>query len=780
LPGHIFVLRRRAAALRRFAVAAVTAALLEEGQTVVDEGQAVTGVVYRPEAVSLSRWPRTGPWSRVRRDPKTGVGVPLLRVPDLDRCSFQRLAGLAAARGLINKGELHLAQYLQDNIDAGGAIAWYKRHLDMTDFAQHYGDYTTTDDAGKPAGPKPKKCSANTFWRRLGVLRHELGILWRVEAASKGCPPRYEACVRADSPLLADLPEDLARALRLDVLARLLSEHEVPVSNEPDPSAALTEIVELYGGAQLEPEQHADAAAVSRAGQYEIAMMHARTPEQEATIARLAVASSRGWADPAGRPAPPPVSEVPHGDVHEPVKPKQIALPGKPLPAALRSDLARLGSIKRTVLKSVELAAYGPRTKMQNATYYREGVSLTNAFDFGFSDARVASQDGRSKAKKAPTARNINGGAGSDLAAGGWPVVQEGVAEALRAVLPPRRATVDVREGARVARRAWAMWRRERPRATWLGKWVEGSDGVATWDYGDEGWESLSRLIAQCLRRVPESMILSHARGAIAPNVRNPLDVFAWRLHNKIMPLAPYTERRDAAKPAAYVLEEQDLSPAVKREREKARNAAKWTGVHPAESIAAGELAAAREKARAGSAKVASAETVVPEMTPEQEQARRERLAAREAALREDELWRQRKAESAAAADAALAEVVRITAEQQAQQDAERARAEAAALAEHDAKRCARQLQAPAKPEAVAARAKHGQDDEHAAAHAVAKQARKAKKLLAQGFGQTETTAPVPAAADEAPSPASRVADRLARWTNEGRLSGGQDGSAGK
>lgn len=740
----------------------MTAALLEEEQfavDAVDEAPAVCSVVYRPEAVDLSTWPKEGPWSRVRRDPKTGAGVPVLRVPDLSRRAYQRLGALAVARGLANKGELHLIQWNQDRVGPCGQIGW--GYEDMTDYAQHYADYTTTDAEGKPAGPKPKRCTPNTFWRRMGVHRHELGLTWRIEAASKGCPARYEVCVRADSPLLTDLPEDLARELRLDVLVRLLGEHEVPASNEPERGSVLSEVAELYGGAQIEPEQHADAAAVSRMGKYEVALLHARTPEVEALIARSALASSRGWADPAGRPAPPPLSEVPNGDVIEPVKPKELALPGRPLPAALRSDLSRLGSIKRTVFKGAQLAAYGPRTKMQNVTYYREGVSLTNALDFGFSDARVASGDGRTKGKAAPKARNTNVRGGSDLASGGWPVVQEGPVEALRAKLAPRRPSVDVRDGARVARRVWAMWRRERPRATWLGSWVEGSDGVATWDYGDEGWESLSRLIAECLLRVPESLILSHARGSIADNARSPLDVFAWRLHHKIMPRATYAQQADAARryemtrAAAHVRVADELETSAEGGAlYLADRAAGHVGVTAAQSAAAAELEPARARAKAAAELKAAADAAEQAAREQAEaEARAAHRAARAAAI---EAERAEMARRKAAADAALSGAVQAAAEQRAAAEAERARIEAEALAEHEAKR---RGQFPAVAE-------HRQDDKHAQAHAMAKRDKKAKELAAR------KTPSAPAAAAEPVAKDSRVADRLARWASEGRVRG--------
>jgi hypothetical protein len=197
------------------------------------------------------------------------------------------------------------------------------------------------------------------------------------------------------------------------------------------------------------------------------------------------------------------------------------------------------------------------------------------------------------------------------------------------------------------------MWRRERPREKWLGKWVTGADGLSTWESGDEGWESLSRLIAQCLRRVPESWILHHARGSIAPNVRNPVDVLAWRLRTKVLPLNAYGRKRDFSKPARYVLEEEVLSPAEQKARQHARHTAEWNGVRPADSSAAEELHAAREKAKVdGAARRTDSDTAEQERQAEA-QARRERREARDAALRKDELWRQRKAEAAAEAAAA-------------------------------------------------------------------------------------------------------------------------------
>lgn len=564
------------------------ALLLEEQQASVVGGQAVS-VVYRPEAVDLSGWPTTGAWSRVRRDPKTGVSVPLLRVPELDRRSFHRLAALGAARGVLSGGELHLAQWLQDDIGLGGAIAW--THEDLSDYADHYAHYTS------PA--KPRKCSACTFWRRLRVLREGVGLVWHLEPASKGSPARYEVCVRADSPLLVNVPEDLAAALHLDVLARLLGEHEVPVSTEPE-RAPLTQIAELYGGAQLLPEQHADAQALSRLGAYEIALIHARSPEQEDVITRAAIGSSRGWVDPQARPIPRPVSQTPDGDVPDPEAPRELALPGRPLPSALRADLTRLTRIKRTVIQGIELTPTRPVTSCKTSPITVRGLSYQYGFDFRFPYAREAQRDGRSTPKAAPTARNINGELAFGPAADARPVAQEGPGVGPVGTLRARHAPFDLGEGERVARQVWAIWRARRPRETLLGHWTTGPDGLAVWEAG-EGWDELVLLIARCLRRTAESAVIKHAVDAISPSSREPVKVLAKRLW-KIARSDTYEHRRDISKPADYVLQEDLLTPAEQAASQRARYRRQHQSpdaVRLENSSAAEELAAAQERLRA-------------------------------------------------------------------------------------------------------------------------------------------------------------------------------------
>jgi hypothetical protein len=575
------------------------AALEELGLTppaAVDEGQAVS-VVWRPETVDLTSWPSSGPWSRVRR------GVPVLRVPELDRTSYHRLLCIALSRGLINAGEHHLGQWLQDDIGPGGAVAW--RHEDMTDYAQHYADWTA------PGSAKPRKCSSCTFWRRLRVLR-ELGLVAHLEAAFRGQPARYEVCLRADSPLLVDMPEDLARTLRVDLLARLLGEREVPTSTEPERGAVLTQIAEVYGGAQLAAEQHADAAAVSLMGKYEVALIHAKTSEEEATISRLALAASRGWADADARPA---------GDVPPPAQRptvalqarQELAVPGRPLPAALKADLARLAGIKRAVIRGYELAGLAPATKCKTSpitemalTPY--GLSPGLTYEVG-----SANDDGRSKAKTkaAPTARTTKPGAGQGPATGGWPVVQNIPEQAPSAPVRAKLAPADVKEGTRVARRVWAIWRDRRPTQTLLGQWVTGPDGLSVWEAGT-GWDDLVRLIARCLRRVPESAIIDHAAASASAAVRDPVKVLCGRLW-KISRLDAYAYRRDLSRPASYVLAEQDLSGAERGQLERERRAAQFHGVRAEDASAAPELREGQDQLRAqtGQWRQAEAEPLV-------------------------------------------------------------------------------------------------------------------------------------------------------------------------
>lgn len=561
-----------------------------EPPAAVDEGQAVS-VVWRPGAVDVTGWPSSGPWSRVRR------GVPVLRVPELDRTSYHRLLCIALSRGLINAGEHHLGQWLQDDIGPGGAVGW--RHEDMTDYAQHYADWTA------PGSAKPKKCCVTTFWRRLRVLREDVGLVAHLEAAFRGQPARYEVCLRADSPLLVDLPEDLARTLRLDVLARLMCEHEVPTSTEPARGAPLTEIAEIYGGAQLAAEQQADAAAVSLMGKYEIALIHAKTRKEEEAVSRIALAAARGWADADARPAgdtPPPAQR--------PVVALQIrqraALPGHPLPAALKTDLARLTGIKRAVIRGFELAGLAPATKCKTSP-----ITETALTPYGLSTRPTygvgsANSDGRSKTKAAPTARTLKPGAGQGSATGGWPGVQNTPEQVPSAPVRVKLAPADLKEGERVARRVWAIWRDRRPTQTLLGQWVTGPDGLSVWEAGT-GWDDLVRLIARCLRRVPESAIIDHAAASASATVRDPVRVLCGRLW-KISRIDSYEYRRDRSRPASHVLAEQDLSGRERGLREQERRRAQFRGVRAEETSAAPELREGQDRLRAQSGQWRQAE----------------------------------------------------------------------------------------------------------------------------------------------------------------------------
>lgn len=567
-----------------------------------DEGQAVS-VLWRPGAVDPAEWPTSGPWSKVLRDLGTGESVPVLGVPHLTRNMFHRLLCIAQARGLLNAGEMHLGMWLQEDdgprprIGPGGVLAWH--HRDMTDFAQHYADYTDT-------GSKPKKCTTTMFWIRLRTVR-ELGLVFHVERACRGVAPRYVACLRADSPLLRNLPEDLARLLHLDRLARLLGEFDVPEPAEAD--SALSRIVEAYGGAQLPPAQATDAAALSVLGKQEIALLHAASREQEETVVRLALAASRGWADADARPAgdAPVLSQRPSP---APQARQELAIPGRPMPAALKDHLARLVGIKRAVIRGVELATLGPLALGSADGFKTVPITEKGLSPFGLSsevsrEVTSREDDGRTKGKAAPTARTTNGGAAFGLAAWGRPVAEEPPVPALRGPLRGKFTQAELDEAERVARQVWAIFRDRRPTQTLLGQWVTGPDGLAVWEAG-EGWETLIRLIARCLRRFAASAVIEHAAASVSVGVREPVKVLCYRLWKSSRSLDAYTYRRDRSRPASYVLEDQELSGREQGRRYNERRTAAYRLANPhlvpaGESSAEAELRENQERARRAS-----------------------------------------------------------------------------------------------------------------------------------------------------------------------------------
>lgn len=534
----------------------------------VGEGQAA-GVLWSGGALDTGGWPATGPWSMIRRDVETGARVPLLRVPHLERNAYHRMLCIALSRGLINKNDMHLGKWVQEDdgprprIGPGGALAWH--HRDMLDFAQHYADYTDTGD-------KPKKCCTTTFWNRLRKLRGIGLVFWVERSAGADRPARYEVCVRADSPLLRNLPEDLAAALHLGTLSRLLGEHEVPEAEVS--GAALGRIVEAYGGAQLEPEQAADAAVVSLMGKHEIAMLHAMSREQEETVARLALAASRGWADADARPAgatPPPArrpSPVPQAR-------PEFSVPGRPLPAGLKENLARLVGIKRAVIRGADLATLGPLVIGPTAELKTLPITEMGLTPYGLSPAvsrgvAAAQKDGRSKTKAAPAARTINSGAAFGLAAWGRPVVEGTPVVAPRGPLRAKFTPAELAEAERVARQVWAIFRDRRPTQILLGQWVTGPGGLAVWEAGD-GWDGLIRLIARCLRRFAVSAVIDHAAASVSEGVRDPVSVLCNRLWRVSRRLDAYAHRPDRSKPAEHVQVDQELDPREQGRRHQAR-----------------------------------------------------------------------------------------------------------------------------------------------------------------------------------------------------------------
>ena len=693
-------------------------------------------------------WPSSGPWSTVHGR------VPVLTGDDLPVRAWFGLAATAVKIGRFEvcgevievKAEtLQLVKFLFNLQDRGGddygAGGWFpfRRHTSLTDLMKHYcATYGYAD--------------VRAFWRHFEPL-NLLGLVRQVRKPKNtlrgGESAVYELCLKGDSPLIARLPVSLAEAVRVHELARLLGERGLPdytvaaTGTLSDVVAGYTPTVALAEGDETV------AANLKKISDLEIAMLHASTPGQEELILAQAEALDRGWAYQDGTPAPAPQAR--------PDAPSLLPPAVKPLrkiPGSLKASLGQMHLVKRT--------AFGFAATSCHTTPISHDLSNSSSLDVlrnqGLADTGI---DGRSRAKAAPTARNINGVARTDgdWRTAGMPIPGLTGAGKAQARWAKENPTQDEREDALAAlQQVYAMWKRKRPRQTLIGEWIEGPDGIAAFEPG-EGYADLHALIGMTLARTTSTELRYLAARSCGEKVENPVRCLAARLWKLVTIRPRHGELPDwELVPADYVLAQDELGvPAavagqLQKDFEAARKLAQPGRVAAPDTAAAEDLKAARGKAQTASAARRAAGDAAENKTPEMTQERREHLAARAAAI---EAEKAEMARRKAAADAKLDEAVQAATEQRAAQEAERARAEAQALAEHEAKR-----RGPVSP------GEHRQDDEHAQAHAVAKRSKKAKELAERKTPQA------PAAVAEEPKRNAKVAERLARWAGEGRVRG--------
>jgi hypothetical protein len=522
-------------------------------------------------------WPQSGSWSTVR------AGVPVLEMPALSLRDWYGVVATAHVCGLISKGAVRLAKWLQALQDKGGpdagAEGWFpfRRHSSTDDLARHY-------------------CSIHGYRDKTAFYRHrreleQLGLVACVQRSTDSRIPVYALVLRADSPVIGRLPLTLARALQVGQLARLWAERDLPWHHVPG-QASLADVVSGYTGVVALTEEDAqDAAKVSLAGQLEIAMLAARTPAEEAFILKQAAGLQHGWANPDGTPSPQDSSQEPRRASSAPL---DTVLPSKarlgPLPASLNA----LALVKRTVfMRSLPEC----KTTRLNAT----GSSTSGLFLLPLVGLQFDKTDGKAKSKAAPTGRTTKRGAQLGSAAdGAADLGRFGKGSRYGQLTANQRA-----EAEQVTRRVWAILRRARPRQDLVGgTWVPNEDGTAEWVAGT-GYDDLRDLVGLCLLRVTEARVIEEVGGSVTDTAVNPLRVLCRRLWAIVKALDPVDQREDRSRPAEHVQAEAQLTAreSGRRHQERVDQRKDVTGAVPvAESLVVEDYQAARDRRRTAAA----------------------------------------------------------------------------------------------------------------------------------------------------------------------------------
>jgi hypothetical protein len=481
---------------------------------------------------AAGEWPASGAWATV------AGGVPRLHMPRLHLRSWFGCAAVAARAGLIGRGGLRLAIWLQarhssDGPDSGSRGYVPFRHEGLDDMLDHYRHCHKNKGTGE-------SLSRETAYRDLKQLR-AAGLLEQVRRPTNdgGGTAVYRIVLRADSPVIGRLPAGLAKALRIAELARMMGELEIPLYTVPK-GPGLADVVEAYASTvELEgksPEQVRELSAL------EVAAIHARTPEQQAAVQRRVESLEKAWADEDGRPAA------------EPPQRPQLPAPREgwtfaPRDGSLGKSLKPLALVKRVLFfgcHTTPIPTSGPVTS---------GLSLGASRDFSGLEPH-----GKTKNQIAPTARNINGPRSVEASDGGSDL---GRSRPGRASLLWERYGPDDEErdaAAQLRRQIWAMIRGRRPRQMDLvgGEWVE-AEGVSDWLPAAGQWADLEALFGLVMVRTDREFVVDQAAAAVTETARNPVRVLCHRLWPFVTSLAPVRDALDYSSPAGRVQDQADL-----------------------------------------------------------------------------------------------------------------------------------------------------------------------------------------------------------------------------
>ncbi|MEU5959246.1 hypothetical protein [Streptomyces sp. NPDC047525] len=196
-------------------------------------------------------------------DPAAARKITYIRCPELPLPVYFRVAALAHARGLLDPERFRLLDFLQrQDVDPHDGRVIGMRQTDQTsggmDLARRYALAHGVGD--------------DRFWTDLKGL-YQGGWAEQVVKPAPGRRAAYALCLRADA-IPQDLPEDLARALRVWALPEPVDAHEdtahgrltgrqaVPVERIPVPARTET-VRELAGLPRWEHPAGSKAAAVA-------------------------------------------------------------------------------------------------------------------------------------------------------------------------------------------------------------------------------------------------------------------------------------------------------------------------------------------------------------------------------------------------------------------------------------------------------------------------------------------------------------------------------------